>query len=491
MNTHTYKRTLLATGAFVAATFIWSDFALAAESPSLDGLGNRHIPFTGTIAVVTDDDLTILGRDADYRSDLTISVPLLGLTDLVIELWAEADAELDEQGNGAEWATLRYREDSEWRASPDGQLNMVGVANKVSETQIQHNRHYAGNFWLGQLAGVTLVATEQLTVITDSSGEITSSESTVQGYLVFPGYIEFALLDGVADLPPLEPVTPLPGEGWIRYTLTGRLKENLEGPDDFIISCDVLGFEDLVFEIPDPYWHPAAHTTFGAHFGNAVVAVNEQSWGAWGFYEQLGETGEGDQRDPQNSEIDRMEQFGALWDGPFAGCLVIMKNDRNSLVLNGELLVPPYVELGRSQRLINISTRGRVGVGDDKLIAGFVVYEDMPQQILIRAVGSSLEQFGLTDFLVDPMIEIFRDTESGPILVAENDDWRFGGGRLGTRGIETAIENAGAFPLVSNNDAAVWFSYLEPGAYTVQVSGVNDTSGVAIVEVYQIGYANQ
>ncbi len=125
--------------------------------------------------------------------------------------------------------------------------------------------------------------------------------------------------------------------------------------------------------------------------------------------------------------------------------------------------------------LRNLSTRGQVGTGSNILIAGFVVGGSTPKQVLVRAIGPTLASFGVTGALADPVLELYR----GNTRIASNDNWD------GT-GLQTAANQAGAFPLpVSSADAAVLMT-LSPGSYTAQVSGVAGRTGVALVELYDV-----
>lgn len=129
-----------------------------------------------------------------------------------------------------------------------------------------------------------------------------------------------------------------------------------------------------------------------------------------------------------------------------------------------------------SGTLVNLSTRGQVGTGDGILIAGFVVENDT-RRVLLRAVGPSLGQFGVTGFLTDPVLTVYRTGQSTPI--ASNDDWG------SAPELASAGRAAGAFALVTASADSALLTTLAPGAYTVHVSGKNNGTGVALLEVYQ------
>jgi hypothetical protein len=132
-----------------------------------------------------------------------------------------------------------------------------------------------------------------------------------------------------------------------------------------------------------------------------------------------------------------------------------------------------------SARLINIATRGDVAP-DHFLVAGFVVKGDKPRKLLLRGVGPSLAAFGVGNLLLAPRLRLFKDQT----LIQENENWNRA---ADPAAIAAAAAGAGAFPLPAGSNDASLLVELERGLYSAQVSGVGDTSGVALVEVYEIG----
>jgi hypothetical protein len=129
-----------------------------------------------------------------------------------------------------------------------------------------------------------------------------------------------------------------------------------------------------------------------------------------------------------------------------------------------------------SSRLVNVSARTEVGSGADILIAGFVISGDAAKTLLIRAIGPTLSGFGVAGALADPKLELY----SGRTKLSENDDWG-GGAALGN-----VFLNAGAFPLLPASRDSTLLVTLPPGNYTAQVSGVGNTTGIALVEIYEV-----
>lgn len=132
-----------------------------------------------------------------------------------------------------------------------------------------------------------------------------------------------------------------------------------------------------------------------------------------------------------------------------------------------------------STRLINLSARAQVGVGDKALTPGFVVGGTGPLPLLIRAVGPTLRDLGVPAALARPTLTLFRQATA----LASNTGWSTGGL---TADLAGAARTAGAFALPSGSADSALLVTLDPGAYTVRVAGVGDTTGEALVEVYAI-----
>ena len=119
-------------------------------------------------------------------------------------------------------------------------------------------------------------------------------------------------------------------------------------------------------------------------------------------------------------------------------------------------------------RLLNISTRLDVASADNALIGGFIITGNMPKKVLVRGLGTSLNVAGA---LVDPTLEL-----DGPGVALTNDDWK------STQAAE--ITATGAAPTSDLESAIV--TTLQPGGYTAILRGKNNTSGIGLVEVYDL-----
>jgi uncharacterized delta-60 repeat protein len=138
---------------------------------------------------------------------------------------------------------------------------------------------------------------------------------------------------------------------------------------------------------------------------------------------------------------------------------------------------------GGSAHLVNISTRGFVGPGDNVMIPGFVVSEEGPRTFLVRAVGPTLSQFQVPGVLADPQIAVHRRIGNQDQTILRNDDWGIGAdaGRTAREAART-----GAFALPPGSKDAAFVVTLPPGIYTVVTSGVGGATGIALVEIYLV-----
>jgi hypothetical protein len=127
---------------------------------------------------------------------------------------------------------------------------------------------------------------------------------------------------------------------------------------------------------------------------------------------------------------------------------------------------------------INLSTRMQVQTGDNVGIGGFIITGSAPKHLVLRALGPSLTQAGVPDVLADPVLELHGP---GAFVTITDDNWRddpaqealiIADGLAPTNDLESAIDTT-----------------LNPGAYTAIVRGKNNTSGVALIEVYDLSQA--
>jgi hypothetical protein len=123
-------------------------------------------------------------------------------------------------------------------------------------------------------------------------------------------------------------------------------------------------------------------------------------------------------------------------------------------------------------KLGNISTRALVQTGDNVMIGGFIITGAEQKRVIVRAIGPSLAQYGITNPLADPTLELHNGSGT---VIGLNDNWMDAPNKQ-------EIIDSGLAP--SNNLESAILTSLSPGNYTAIVRGVNNGTGVALVEVY-------
>jgi hypothetical protein len=151
-----------------------------------------------------------------------------------------------------------------------------------------------------------------------------------------------------------------------------------------------------------------------------------------------------------------------------------LSNTHNFAVV--ESIVTPLSQLG------NISTRAFVQTGDNVMIGGFMVQGSEPKRVIIRAIGPELTQYGVPDALANPTLELHDGTGA---LIASNNNWATTiiGGILTSNQVHD-IQASGYVPGDPFESAII--ADLPAGSYTAIVRGVNNMTGVALVEVYEL-----
>ncbi|MBL9202230.1 MAG: delta-60 repeat domain-containing protein [Opitutaceae bacterium] len=135
----------------------------------------------------------------------------------------------------------------------------------------------------------------------------------------------------------------------------------------------------------------------------------------------------------------------------------------------------------RSPRFTNFSARSSTGNGSETLIAGFTLNGDSSRNVLIRAAGPALTKFGVSGALADPVLTLFR----GSTVVARNDQWEDGTAEDVFLRRE-AVAATGAFPFDAAAKDSALVVTLPPGQYTAHVTGTGNSTGIALVEFYEV-----
>ena len=166
--------------------------------------------------------------------------------------------------------------------------------------------------------------------------------------------------------------------------------------------------------------------------------------------------------------------------------LAVLNPGSYSVILNGTSngtgvgLVEVYnlgaasLDVSSEAHLANISTRGKVLTGDNVMIGGFINQGSVPIKVLLRAIGPSLAQFGVAGVLANPVLVL--NNPDGTAVT--NDDW------MSDPTQKAAIMATGFAPSNALESAILVTLPVGEGAYTAIVSGVNGTTGVALVEAY-------
>jgi hypothetical protein len=152
-------------------------------------------------------------------------------------------------------------------------------------------------------------------------------------------------------------------------------------------------------------------------------------------------------------------QFAGLITGTFKATY-----DNDSLVISD---FRPHASM------LNISTRLKVQTGDSALVGGFIVNGVGPKKIIVRGIGPSLSAKGVPGVLQDPTLELHDATGA---IILSNDNWQ------DTQAAE--ITATGIAPGDPHESAIV--ATLDPGSYTAVLRGANNTTGVGLVEAYDL-----
>ena len=154
------------------------------------------------------------------------------------------------------------------------------------------------------------------------------------------------------------------------------------------------------------------------------------------------------------------------------------------MVVNASPTPNPTPTPSAGSILANISTRSFVQTGDNVMIGGFIVQGTGTKRVIIRAIGPELglPPYNIANALANPTLELHDGTGA---LIGTNDDWQttiIGGVIPGNQVGD--IQNSGHAPTETSESAII--ANLAPGNYTAIVRGVSNTTGVALVEVYDL-----
>jgi hypothetical protein len=186
---------------------------------------------------------------------------------------------------------------------------------------------------------------------------------------------------------------------------------------------------------------------------------------------------------PSGSQAAEVSASGLAPSDPFESAIIVTLSPGSyTAVMSGYQggqgigLVEAYELDANGTRLVNISTRGRVGVSNDAMIGGLIVQGSAPKRAIVRALGPSLATGPnpIAGALADPVLELH---DSSGALMASNDNW--------INSSQYGEIVASTVPPPNTKESAI-IATCGPGNYTAIVLGVNNTSGVGLVEVYDL-----
>ena len=150
----------------------------------------------------------------------------------------------------------------------------------------------------------------------------------------------------------------------------------------------------------------------------------------------------------------------------------------NSITASVSVTVVPSLAPSTAGRIVNLSARADVGTGGNVLIAGFVINGSGTKSVLLRGIGPTLglDPFDITGALTNPQLSLVDSATGANVVTAT----AWGGSPM----LSAVFNQVGAFSLAASSADSATLQTLAVGNYTTLISGVNSTSGVALVEIY-------
>ena len=218
---------------------------------------------------------------------------------------------------------------------------------------------------------------------------------------------------------------------------------------------------------------PLADPTLELHQGNTLLTTNDN----WKIDDKTGQSQEAEVESTTLQPGNDLESaiVATLNPGTYS---VVMAGKNGG---TGIGLIEIYdLDQNANARLANISSRGFVDTNDNVMIGGFIVGGPTGEdgRVLIRALGPSLTNLGVTDALSDPSLELH---DGKGVTIATNDNWKV---RSDGTSQEAEIESTTTEP--TNDFESALVRILVPGNYTAVVRGNNNGTGVGLVEIYNL-----
>jgi hypothetical protein len=249
----------------------------------------------------------------------------------------------------------------------------------------------------------------------------------------------------------------------------------VQGTEPKRVTIRAIGPELTQYGVPNVLANP----TLELHDGTGALIASNDNWQHTIIGGIITSDQRGDIRNSGYAPGDGRES-AIIADLPAGNYTIIVRGVDNT---TGVALAEAYdLSPNTSSILGNISTRGFVQTGDNVMIGGFIVEGVQPKRVILRAIGPELSQYGVPNPLADPTLELHDSTGA---LIASNDNWMTTiiGGIITSDQVQD-IRDSGHAPTDPSESAII--ATLPPGNYTAIVRGVNDTTGVGLVEVYDL-----
>jgi hypothetical protein len=249
----------------------------------------------------------------------------------------------------------------------------------------------------------------------------------------------------------------------------------VEGEQTKRVIIRAIGPELSQYGVPNVLANP----TLGLHDTTRALIASNDNWRDTIIGGIITSDQRGDIRNSGYAPADGRES-AIIADLPAGNYTAIVRGVNN---LTGVALMEVYdLSPGPNSILRNISTRSFVQTGDNVMIGGFMVAVTQPKRVIVRAIGPELTQYGVPNPLANPTLELHDGTGA---LIASNNNWATTiiGGIITANQVHD-IQTSGYAP--GNGFESAIIADLPAGNYTAIVRGVNNTTGVALVEVYDL-----
>jgi hypothetical protein len=251
----------------------------------------------------------------------------------------------------------------------------------------------------------------------------------------------------------------------------------VQGTEPKRVIIRAIGPELTRYGIPDPLFNP----TLELHDGAGALIASNDNWVTTIIGGVITSNQVAEIRASGHAPTDGRES-AIIADLPPGNYTAIVRGVGNMI---GVALVEAYDLSPETNSILgNISTRAFVQSGDNVMIGGFIVEGTQPKKVIIRAIGPELSAppYNIPNALADPTLELHDHTGA---LIASNDNWQHTiiGGIITTSQVHD-ITNSGHAPSDPRESAII--AQLPAGNYTAIVRGINDTTGVALGEVYDL-----